>query len=100
MKCLFILLILQGLLILAIQSAFANYVEPDVERNVHILQNATPTACQAASNGSSGPQDVTSDTRYGAYNGTTGAGIRSCSDCAVDPTSGDCVCRICYYYFN
>jgi len=74
-------------------------VEPEVKSNVTILQNATPAQCEAARNADTGPVDVEGESSLGGYTGTSGPGVRSCENCAVD-SQQNCVCGTCYYYYN
>lgn len=71
-----------------------------VSHDVHVLQNATQSQCMNYRGGYAGEADVEAFTSYGGFTGTSGAGVQTCSDCAIDPNSNDCVCRTCYSYFN
>lgn len=88
------------LMMLSIFSIVFAQQGPMIQNNVHVLQNATPSTCQAAASGRAGPADMVGYSGGGEFSGTTGPGVRSCTGCAVDNNSGDCVCKICYYYFN
>lgn len=73
---------------------------PIIRYNVPILQNASPSQCQAARRGQAAPEEVNAYTGAGGYSGSSGPGVRSCTGCTVDPSSQNCICRTCYYYFN
>lgn len=96
MKSVFMLLILTSFLVCSM--GFAQ--SPLVRKDVHVLKNATDDQCQAAANGRAGPQDMVGYSGAGEFTGTTGPGVRSCTNCAVDYRTQDCVCKLCYYYFN
>jgi len=97
MKPIFILLILQ-LIFLSYTKAFAG--PPIVSFNVHVFQHASPSQCSGSWRGRVGPEDVSSYTRLGDVNDLSGPVVRSCTGCAVNSRSHDCVCRRCYDYFN
>jgi hypothetical protein len=98
MKYLSFLVILCSLFF-KMSSAFA-VVSPVIQHNVSILQNATPAQCRAAQQGRAAPTDVESYSGFGEYTGLSSPGMRSCSGCAVNSQSEDCVCKTCYYYFD
>ncbi|TAK73295.1 MAG: hypothetical protein EPO11_08650 [Gammaproteobacteria bacterium] len=97
MKYFLMVLILQGI-IFSYATAFA--LPPAVSENVPVLQNATPAQCPSSFRGRVGAEDVEVISRFGGDTGTSGAGVRTCTGCAIDPSSQACVCKTCYDYFN
>lgn len=74
-------------------------IPPTVSRNVHVIQNARPSQCPSSWNGSASPEIVQDLSGYGNNTGIA-QGVLSCTGCAIDASSNDCVCSKCYSYFN
>lgn len=99
MKSIFWILILQSLLLLSGSVIAGIITAPSVNRNVHVIQNTTPSGCPRSWNGEIGPEEVSEATGYGMQSGTA-VGVQSCTGCAFDSKSHDCVCNRCYGYYN
>ena len=92
----------RALLLFVLYSIFTAtmaFAEPIVTNNVHVFPNATPTQCTADWNGDSQPIEDEFATGSGGGNIIT-PGMLSCTGCAIDTSSGDCVCKTCYDYTN
>jgi len=74
--------------------------EPIVTRNVHVIRNATASQCPSSYNGRGSDEISTTVSGAGQNNNIATPGLLSCTGCAVDNTSGDCVCKTCYSYTN
>lgn len=99
MRSFFTLLILQALLF-ATGTLFAEDISPpSITQNVHVLTNTTPANCPSSWNGSIAPDETTGVSGYGIESGTA-VGVQSCTGCAFDNNSRDCVCKTCYGYYN
>jgi hypothetical protein len=74
---------------------------PVVQYNLVVIQNATPSQCQASWNGRPNQEDV-ARTGAGQDYGLSGPVVRSCTECALVSSnqSQDCVCKTCYDYFQ
>jgi hypothetical protein len=83
--------------LIGVGSVFA--LPPTIYNNQTIMQNATPAQCQAAARGIVSPEGVVTDSMYGADTGMTGAGVQTCTGCAVDANK-NCTCSACYDYYN
>ncbi len=79
-------------------SSVFSAVEPAISYNVHVIQNASPGQCQPSMRNDTGPGDTQNNTRFGQLD-TSNPGVRSCTGCAIDSQSGDCVCRTCYTHY-
>lgn len=75
-------------------------VEPVINKNVHVLRGVTPSQCPTSWMGNPGSADINADTSGGVSNSAVGSGVRSCTGCAFDQASGDCVCATCYDNYN
>jgi len=85
--------------VFALNGAVAAPGAPIVTRNVHVVPHATPSQCPSSVESRSSPVGQTDLSRFGS--GTVESpGILSCTGCAIDNASGDCVCSTCYDYFN
>jgi hypothetical protein len=76
-------------------SAWAS--EPLISKNVHVVQNATSAQCPATWRGTGNPDIAERNTALGQAD-VVGSDVRSCTGCAIDKKSGDCVCSKCYDY--
>lgn len=74
-------------------------IPPSVSQNVHVIKNATPQQCTPSWNGRAAPETVVDESGYGDNTGMA-QGVLSCTGCAIDSSSNDCVCAKCYSYFN
>lgn len=72
---------------------------PVINYNVHVIKNTNPSQCPSSWNGSISPETITNESQYGTSYGTA-IGVQSCTGCAFDNQSGDCVCNTCYGYYN
>jgi hypothetical protein len=81
-------------------AVFAGAVEPVISHNVHVVKNATPAQCNASWEGDIAPASAVDDTGAGSQTILTAPGVRSCSSCAIEQASGDCVCKTCYDNYN
>lgn len=95
MRFLIMLLIVQGMFFTTVASATPATFS--VKNGEHVLRNITPSQCPASIEGAAGPENVVAYGDDGEYQGTTGPGMRSCTNCKF--ISGDCVCD-CTYNFN
>lgn len=74
-------------------------IPPVISRDVTVIKNATPSQCTSSWNGQANPEIVVNESGYGD-NSEIAQGVLSCTDCAIDSLSKDCVCKTCYSYFN
>jgi len=72
----------------------------DAKLNVHVIQNATPQQCTATWKGNTAPRPEVSYSRIGEVTTLSPPGDRSCTGCAIDQGSGDCVCKKCYDFYS
>jgi hypothetical protein len=87
-------------LILSNGVAAVQVVEPVINKNVHVMQNVTPAQCPTSWRGNASATDITNETGRGTSNYQVATGIQSCSGCAFDQASRDCVCATCYDDYN
>lgn len=80
--------------------AFAEDVEPVISTNVHVVSGATPEQCPASWSGDIGEDQQVGFSGAGEETSNTSPGVRSCTGCAIDNKSGDCVCAKCYDYYD
>jgi hypothetical protein len=80
--------------------ALAQAIEPVVTKNVHVMQNVTPTQCPTSWRGDASASTILNETGRGTSNYEVATGIRSCDGCAYDRVSKDCVCATCYDNYN
>ncbi len=73
--------------------------QPMISKNVHVMKNATAAQCTSSYRGTANPDVTQYNTALGQTD-AVGAAVRSCSGCAIDPASHDCVCRTCFAYSN
>lgn len=76
------------------------FAEPVINKNVHIIKNATPAQCLSSMRGKAGEAMDTTYTGVGEQDIESAPGVRTCTGCAIDSASGDCVCETCYDYFD
>jgi hypothetical protein len=93
-----ILIILTQLLLFI--SPISNAVPPVINKNVHVIQNATTAQCPTSIRGKVGEANVITYSGIGEQDDESAPGVRSCTGCAIDSQSGDCVCETCYDYFD
>lgn len=74
--------------------------EPVISHNVPVMQNSSPSQCPTSWRGAVSPEAVTDLSDYGIDTGVEMVGVQSCSSCAFDQTSGNCICGTCYGYYN
>lgn len=84
-------------LMMAVTSLSAQ--EPIEHLNMHVFSHATPESCTATWSGSGGELAVDVLSGYG-MNNSEAPGVMSCNGCAIDSSSQDCVCKVCYEYYN
>jgi hypothetical protein len=87
-------------LVLTYTNSYAIAVEPSINNNVHVLRGVTPSQCPSSWRGNPGTADIQADTGEGMSNSAVGSGVTSCTGCAFDQASGDCVCATCYNNYN
>lgn len=87
-------------LLLSSTATFAYVVAPVINYNVHVLKNATPAQCTSSMESEIGAEITQVDSAYGNNDELTSPGVQSCTDCAIDSQSKDCVCGTCYQHFN
>ena len=88
------------LLLIGSVAAFAASVEPVINYDVHVVQDAKPDQCPASWEGTIGEDQEVRYSGAGQETGITSPGVNSCTDCAIDKASGDCVCGTCYEHFD
>ena len=93
-------LLIASLLVLTFTNAYAFAVEPIINNNVHVLKGVTPSQCPSSWRGNPGTTDIQVDSGEGMSNAAVGSGVTSCTSCAFDQASGDCVCATCYSNYN
>lgn len=74
--------------------------EPLISKNVTVIPKGGSGQCTPSWKGRTYPEAETVLSGAGETQAQTGAMLRSCTDCAVDSQSGDCVCGTCYDYYN
>lgn len=74
--------------------------EPIISNNVTVVKNATPAQCPASWEGSVAPDQMQVESGAGTSTMLTSPIIRSCEGCAIEPSSGDCVCKKCYDHYD
>jgi hypothetical protein len=95
-----LLVIMSAFIFISSNAVFADDVEPVINYNVSVIKNATPAQCTASWDGDiSADQEVTTD-GDGMQTSTTSPGVMSCTGCAIEQKSGDCVCKTCYSNYS
>lgn len=95
MKASFITLILHVFLFISF-SVFAQ-APVNITHDVHVNQGGQ---CPSTWRGRVGPEDTANYSSFGEYNALSAPGILSCTGCARDPQSNDCICHTCYADYN
>lgn len=88
-------------LLVLTSTAFAEDVAPPaISKNVHIMRNTTPAQCPASWEGQASTEMFAEASGMGLNTGIPLVGVQSCSHCAYDSKTSDCICATCYGYFN
>lgn len=74
--------------------------QPIITYNVVVKQNTDAAHCPASWGGESGNDILTEVSGQGINDGIDTAGIESCTDCAFDAKTHNCVCKTCYGYYD
>lgn len=100
MKSLLLFFIFYFTLLASANIYAVEYSPPSITNNVHVITNTTPQQCPVSWKGSAAPETMTVATGQGLDTGVDTIGVQSCTGCAFDSSTRDCVCRTCYQYFN
>lgn len=90
-------LFILGTVLLTSQAVLAD--PPDITYDVPVVANATPAQCTSSWRGDASPASGIDISRFGS-DSVEGPGVVSCTGCAIDNSSGDCVCHTCYSYYD
>ncbi len=87
-------------LFIAYSTAFAFAVPPVIQHNVLIIHDASPNQCPSSMQGDMTAEVDNVASAFGGDDELTSPGVQSCTGCAIDQQSGNCVCSTCYKHFD
>lgn len=79
-------------------TAFADAVEPVIQKNVTVMSGVTADQCPSSYKSSGGVDQETDVDGAGMQTEITSPGVMSCDNCTFQ--DGNCVCGTCYTNFD
>lgn len=92
-----ILLIIQCFMLI---SGVTHAAPPVINRNVTIMPSASSSQCPSSFRSRIGSDIITTYSGLGEQDDESAPGVRSCTGCAIAQGTDDCVCNVCYDYFD